>query len=352
MKKALLFVIFLSFLVCGCAKEETSVKEETTESETTMEAPKPLDLTGLWKSDVNEGAYMVATVRDDGKIGVFWMFEGDDVPYVYWIGTYEKPGSSVDFYEWISETTYGGQDLLASSDETKKFSYKDEELSFKLTIEGETGIISMKRGDWDDSGVSEDLFNVEKVDKSSYKEIEIKDTEWIVDDDYLYSVVTLYNPNDSYIVDGPEVRMTARDGEGIVLGTTNLYSGIIYPGQELVFGGLGFSVDEKPDTVEFEMLSTSEYSIKNIKNDDEFIPLEVFNTAVKSDKIVGEIYNPNTYDVGSALVTVVCRNSEGEAVFIDSTFVDEIKSDANTPFSIWYYGVSNIDSVEAYAILW
>ena len=31
MKKALLFVIFLSFLVCGCAKEETSVKEETTE---------------------------------------------------------------------------------------------------------------------------------------------------------------------------------------------------------------------------------------------------------------------------------------------------------------------------------
>lgn len=33
---------------------------------------------------------MTATIRDDGKIGTFFVIDGDDTPWTYWVSQYEK----------------------------------------------------------------------------------------------------------------------------------------------------------------------------------------------------------------------------------------------------------------------
>ena len=69
---------------------ETKAEKETTAvqvSETTSTPVEPLDLTGLWVQDKHaEDTYMVADVREDGKIGVFFYVE-NDIPWTEWIGT-------------------------------------------------------------------------------------------------------------------------------------------------------------------------------------------------------------------------------------------------------------------------
>ena len=335
-----------------------NTKAEGVMSETPAESQeivaKPLDLTGLWvqKGKSETETHMVATIREDGKIGVFFIVENDSEPWTYWVGTYVAPTDDSKEYSWTSESTYGGTGFLASSDSTKEFKYKGEKITYPVTIDGETTTVELVRGEWDTSPIPESAFGSVNSATTEVKDIEIKESEWYVDGDYLHYYVVLHNPNEEIAVEFPSFRITARGAHGIVLDTEDQTLSVIYPGQDFYYGSQAFSVSELPTTVDFEALPIEDRNLKNASTLDEFKQLEVNNTAEREDAIVGEITNPNKSDFGTVIVVAVGRDSNGKVVYTGSTFVDNVAADATVPFSISNYSDTEMSSVEYYANQW
>lgn len=383
MKKILivLLVFLLMFNVVGCSEKNNDIQEskemintqtndindnpETTpvESESEVnnqtqpietEGQELLDLTGLWvQQDANSESYMVATIKDNGTIGVFFIIEGEESTWTYWVGSYEAPETTNDQYRWTSENTYSGNGLLASNAKTKDFSYSNGVLSFDITIEGETGTVNLIRGDWDISQIPENTFAAVKTSQSDFQKPIIEDSGWILSNNkYLYYYIDLYNPNEDIAIEFPTVRVTARDSNNTLIDTEDQTLSIIYPQQHFVYAGLGFSVAEIPTTVDFEVLDPKDYELHKVNETNQFTPFEVVNTTMRSDKVVGEIVNPNNSDFDMVVVAVLLKNADGEIIAVDSTFVDNVKAGTNTPFSISVYGVEDVASVECYANQW
>lgn len=353
MKRIFVCLLTVLILLSGCSsKTELSTNNQTESVETTVE---PLDLAGLWIQEDKDDreSYMVADIRDEGKIGVFFIMENDEQPWTYWVGTYEKPSNEVEEYSWVSENTYAGNGMLASSAETKEFSYKNGKISYSVTIQGETGTVTLIRGDWDTSNIPESAFGSVKTSQADFTSLEIKDSGWMLkNNEWLYYYVNLYNPSKEIAVEFPGFKITARDSEGILLGSDEQILSIIYPGEEFIYGSQAFSVDEMPSTVEFTPLDFEEYNLKNISVLSDFTPLEVINTAVRSDKLVGEIYNPNSTDIDLVAITAICKNSNGDLLDIETTFVNDVKATGNTAFSINNSGIDENATIEYYAHEW
>lgn len=167
-----------------------------------------------------------------------------------------------------------------------------------------------------------------------------------------YNFLDVYNPNKDLVVEFPTIRITARDANGALLGTEDQTLSVIYPEQDFVHGFQAFEVEEIPETVEFEALKPEEYNLSKASVKEEYKPLEAVNVAVRSNKIVGEVNNPNNRNFENSVVTVICKNKAGEVVGIETTFVDDVKAGGNTPFEISVYDTSDIASFEAFANQW
>ncbi len=355
MKKVLItlmtLVMMLSLVACGGNSGGGSNDSTAVDSKTEM--VMPLDLTGLW---VQEGksedeTHMVATIREDGLIGVFFILEDDPEPWTYWVGTYEKPTDDKDSYSWTSESTYGGNGMLASSDSTKDFNYKKGKLTYKVSIQGETSTVTLVKGEWDSSLIPESAFGSVNSATTDVKPLEIAESGWYVNNDYLFYYVKIHNPNEDVAIELPSFRVTARDDSGAVIDTTDQTLSVIYPGKDFYYGSQGFSVDAEPSTVDFEMLPGEDYNLKRATSED-YKDLEVVNTSAKNEKFVGEINNPNDYDLDSVVVIAVCKDASGNVTRVEMTFVDGISANGSAPFSISYWGDVDTSNVSYYANQW
>ena len=367
----LLFVTILLLNMVGCGSASSNIEETDRESvseastsqvqesaakqpEVASEVAEPIDLTGLWVQEDSDGkTYMAATIREDGKIGVFFIIEGDDTPWTYWVGTYESPTDGKKNFSWVSENTYDGNGLFASSADTKEFTYKDDKISYPMTIQDQSGFLTLVRGEWDTSKIPDSIFLAEKANKAEFQNVEIADSGWFLkNNEWVYYYVVLHNPNDKIAVEYPSFRITARGSDGVLLGTAEQTLSVIYPGQDFVFGSQAFSVDEMPDTVEFEMLDAEDYNLKNVSVLAAYKPLEVVNAAVKSNNLLGEITNPNDYAIDMVAVVAICKNSAGEIVGIENTYVDDVKAGSTTPFSTFAFLEDDVETVECFANQW
>ena len=94
MKKLLSLVLIvtlaLSLTACGnsSSKGNSSPKETTTTKK--EEKKEPLNLTGTWKSDENEGTWMEATISDN-VISIDWVTDEGKTKATYWVGSYDAP---------------------------------------------------------------------------------------------------------------------------------------------------------------------------------------------------------------------------------------------------------------------
>lgn len=110
----------------------------------------PVDLSGEWvqTNSNSDSEYMEATISEDA-ITVNWVFEDEDSVSLYWAGSYVAPTEPGDEYSWTSENDTSQTDtaLLASTAETKDFSYSDGVLSFEASAMGTTMTVEMERAE-------------------------------------------------------------------------------------------------------------------------------------------------------------------------------------------------------------
>lgn len=107
--------------------QEASSEASETDAATTEEASvnveaepaaDALDLTGQWVTESSDDGTMMVANIDGGAVSVFYIIAGDDTPWTYWVGTYDAPTTDKDSWSWTSNSTYTGNGLLASSDDT------------------------------------------------------------------------------------------------------------------------------------------------------------------------------------------------------------------------------------------
>ncbi len=143
----LILALSLAIYTTACGSES---KEQTTEPETKEEvvdvpdepeepAEEPTDLTGTWKSEANEGSWMEAVISAD-TISIDWVSDDGNTKSIYWVGTYAAPTEYVEDYTWTSERDKEQTDnaLMASTDDTKDFSYSSDKLSYSVSLMGTT----------------------------------------------------------------------------------------------------------------------------------------------------------------------------------------------------------------------
>jgi hypothetical protein len=152
----------------------------------------------------------------------------------------------------------------------------------------------------------------------------------------------------------PSFRITARDESGAPLATEDQTLSIIYPQQDFVYASMAFDVEEVPSSVDIEVLGEDEYDIRKVSvlEHPEYTPLGITNTAFRTENFVGEILNNNDYDVEDAVVAVVFRDGDGKLIGGETTFVEEVKANAATPFEISMYESFATENYEIYANIW
>ncbi len=112
------------------------------------EAGAPIDLVGDWKQTNSEAddAWQAATITDSG-IEVYWVTDNGDTRSLYWAGTFAVPQDAGDSFTVTSENDHEKTDaaMLASSDDTKVFSFRDGELSYEVSALGTTTTVRIAR---------------------------------------------------------------------------------------------------------------------------------------------------------------------------------------------------------------
>lgn len=152
MRKRILAILLagmmaISATACGGSNDSSSDPDSASNSSEQLEEPEePTDLTGTWKSEENDGSYQEAVITTD-RIEINWVSGGGDTKSIYWIGTYEAPTEAVDEYSWTSERNKEETDtaLLASTDDTKDFTYKDGVISYEASALGTTKTVELTK---------------------------------------------------------------------------------------------------------------------------------------------------------------------------------------------------------------
>lgn len=140
MKKAFALILALSLLIvlpaCGSSPAENDTPPETP------------DLTGEWKQvDGNsEDTWQSATITAD-YIEVYWVSDNGDTKSLYWAGSFTAPTSADEPYTWESanDTEKTSMALLASTAESKTFTYEGGQIVYEVTALGTTTTVRLEK---------------------------------------------------------------------------------------------------------------------------------------------------------------------------------------------------------------
>ena len=130
-------IMILTLTACGGEKETASSENH---------AKSPVDLTGTWTQTAKSDSYQEAVIAN-GIIEINWISEEDNSKSIYWVGTYDAPAKPIDEFKWISERDTAATDmaLLASTDDTKEFTYADGIISYEVSALGTTAMLKLEK---------------------------------------------------------------------------------------------------------------------------------------------------------------------------------------------------------------
>ena len=111
----------------------------------TMQPGEVPDLRGYWIMEPDNGTSMGAQIIDD-TITMKWLTD-DGTQALYWVGSYVSPKDDDLPYEWtsINDKSKTEMAILASSDDTKEFTFDGTYISFTASAMGVTRTIKLHR---------------------------------------------------------------------------------------------------------------------------------------------------------------------------------------------------------------
>ena len=190
---------------------------------------------------------------------------------------------------------------------------------------------------------------------ASDTDVQIVEAGWDVSYGFLYYAIRLHNDSETNAIQFPAFRITARDASGGLMGTEDQMLDVIRPGQDYVWAGLGMQMDGTPAKVEFEVLQPDSYNIvspASLEHPD-YQPPVAESVNKNGERILGEVFNPNDYDIRSAAVVVIFRDDKGTLQAGDVTFVDNVRAGGKTPFDFSYLNPSlATEHYEVYVNAW
>ena len=141
----------------------------------------------------------------------------------------------------------------------------------------------------------------------------VRETGFAVEDGRLYYALVLANDMADTTVEFPRVRVSFYDEEGELIAADESVRLAICPGQKLAWASDIWHIDEAPASVEAEVVTPRS---RDFVNDVTLCaPLEVRAATIDQSgdaaTLTCEIYNPNSFEVPSAYVTILYRDSEG-----------------------------------------
>ena len=141
----------------------------------------------------------------------------------------------------------------------------------------------------------------------------VRETGFAVEDGRLYYALVLANDMADTTVEFPRVRVSFYDEEGELIAADESVRLAICPGQELTWASDIWHIDETPASVEAEVVTPRSHDFVNDVT--LCAPLEVRAATIDQSgdaaTLTCEIYNPNSFEVPSAYVTILYRDSEG-----------------------------------------
>lgn len=190
---------------------------------------------------------------------------------------------------------------------------------------------------------------------NSNQYLQIKDVGYTMSGKYLTCIVTITNSSSNTAIEYPEFRVTVYDKDGTILGTEERVLSIIYPNQNFIDIGTSIEISEKPYRIVVTAL---------VPRDSNLIPVSTMNhpthkqmigknISIMSNKITGEVYNPNDYDIESAMVVILLKDEQGVILSNIVEFIKQIPANGSVPFETLLFSDSKEPKkVEVYAYIW
>ena len=362
---ALSFCIMLVFALTACSSSNVGSSSQSDGQESAAQEEvkqEPLDLTGNWVQKGEEGSesYMAGFIKD-GVIEIFWISDNGKSGSLYWSGSYIAPTEPGDTYTWDSvndkiKTDYA---LLASTDDTKTFSYENGEISYSVSMMGQTAVLSLVPTETDYSVFTPAGGSSGSAQDGQQVTLENGVYSWVTEDGYstIYYAVKIHNPNEEYAVQFPTIQITARSEDNSILTTDEqTLSGIaandtiIYANEISYEGKAPASVDITVGNEDHNYMHQDGSGV--IRQADLAISNVHENAGEYETSYTGEVTNNSTLDQDSVCVCLIFKKGD-EMIGGCSTYIDGLRSGETKPFEIESYGnFPEFDSYEVYALQW
>ena len=207
---------------------------------------------------------------------------------------------------------------------------------------------SKNLGDSSDENTSED--------SGQYKAVELVDSGYTIvkNQDYLYWVATIKNPDEKAIYEFPTITVTAYDKDGSVIATDDMTLSLIEPGETQAYGSTLDTKGVAVDKVEFIVKSGSRISSaeKHIKSSEfSAIGVNVRKNSSGDQSFTGKIKNNSSNDCESALITIILKK-DGKILLAITDYLDSISAGEEKAFDILGYDLPAFDSYEIIVIDW
>ena len=257
--KRILSIILPVLLCVGLVACGGGGSSSTPTSTPTQSIVEPDDLRGYWEQQKNAGQtfYHVAIINDT-TITIYWYDESDESAMLYWAGSFIAP-TEAGAYSWnsVNDKEQTNMALLASGDDTKIFSYESYTISYSVSFMGETGTVSLVRSNNSFNFGSSESTNPEEGSK--FNESEVVSQIEVVEYSYINSIrdswtILVLKNNSDYNL-SIEVSVLFKDDDGKMIGAKNGSENAFESGQEIA---MGFSCDEKPASIEWEITAKEE----------------------------------------------------------------------------------------------
>lgn len=172
---------------------------------------------------------------------------------------------------------------------------------------------------------------------------------------YIMYGIELKNPNTSYSVEFPNVKITAYDKDGNVLATSDQTFNTIAPGETIYWGSQADCAEQVPDKVTFEVTNLEEDYLET-EDPSSSKDLEITQKNVNSDEFstnfTGKVKNNGSEDISSVNISVILYKDD-QIVFGTGGYVDNLAAGKELPFEVSEYSdIPEYDTYEVYALNW